>query len=157
MPGRPRKSSAVRILEGNPGRRPIPKEPGIPRWDGADPEMLPPIAQDFYRSFAPRIREFVPATKLDEPAIVLMSSTWGLAMTALESLQTNGLTLGKRKNPAAQSWRENVSLFLQIASRFGMTPSDRARLFAGAPKKPVDQLADTLDGAWSERSEARPN
>ncbi len=147
MKGRPRKPSRQRLLEGNPGRRPIPVEPALPVLGGGIPDWLPADAGKLWSEFFPKFQNCIFTSELDGPMIALLCSTWDLSMRSLRKLQREGLTRNGRKNPAATIWRQNVGLFMQIASRFGMSPADRARLFAGhGPEK--DPGGDTLDGNW---------
>lgn len=151
MPGRPRKPSKLRELEGNPGRTPIPKEPEVPALDGTAPPWLSKDARVLWNEFIPQIRQWIFASKLDEPLLLFLCGTWGMAMQAQRKLKREGITRDGHKNPAAQIWKDNVSLFLQIGSRFGMTPADRARLFAGEKPKGDEAQAggrSTLDGDW---------
>jgi P27 family predicted phage terminase small subunit len=159
MAGRPRKPTAQRILEGNPGRRPIPDEPELPKIElGSTPAYLTKEAAEFYRDFVPRLRLLGSASVLDEPMIVVMSASWGIAMRALGRLKREGTVRKGQRNPADRVWLDNAAMFGQIAAKFGMTQADRARLFAGGKPKASDAPTDTLDGNWYPLSPtARPN
>lgn len=149
MPGRPRKPTAQRILEGNAGKRPIPKEPVIPPSDGEPPSFLPKEAKALYEEFLPNLATVMGITKADEPAAILLASTWGVAMKALRKLEREGLVIEGTKNPAAQIWKDNVALCMQMLSKFGMSPVDRARLFANVQaKEEIAGEQSTLDGSW---------
>jgi P27 family predicted phage terminase small subunit len=150
-----KKSAKERRLDGNPGRRPIHNEPDLPKWIGDGlPPYAPKEAQAFYEMFVPQLKLMLVAAKIDEPAIVLMCASWGLSMKALSkvarAITKRGRNRGKAdkavRNPAHSVWNDNVKIFLSLASRFGMTPADRARLFGGPTKK--EEEGDTLDGNW---------
>lgn len=149
MPGRPRKPTAQRILEGNPGKRRLPEEPDIPPSTGETPSFIPREAKVLYEEFLPQLGTVMGITKADEPAAILLASTWGIAMKALRKLEREGLVIEGTKNPAAQIWKDNAALCMQMLSKFGMSPVDRARLFASVQQK--EEVAgefSTLDGDW---------
>lgn len=145
MKGRPPKSSRQRLLEGNPGRRPIPVEPVVPALGGGVPTWVPPDARRLWSEFLPRLQTCGFLAEADGPMLFLMCQAWSITMQSLRKLKRQGLTCKGRKNPAGQIWRDNANLFLQIASKFGMSPVDRARLFGG---QPPDDPGSTLDGNW---------
>jgi hypothetical protein len=116
--GRPRTSVETRILNGNSRKRPIPKEPAIPTWDGQrqlNVEFSSPYARDFYENFAPHLQKWL--TKADEPNLILLAETWGRLMDSMR-----GPAKGKDN-----FWRISQQ-FISLSSRFGLTPTDRLRL-----------------------------
>jgi P27 family predicted phage terminase small subunit len=146
--GRPRTPIKSRLLAGNPHRRPIPTEPQVPPLEGSAllEECMSPDAQRWYAKLAPKIREYISPSEVDESALRMMACAWGMAVLAERKVSREGLTRDGHRNPAAAIWRDNAALFLQFASRFGLTPSDRARLGIVEPKPP--RRHSTLDGEW---------
>src|SRR5687768_8073548 len=100
--GNPRKPARQRQLEGNPGKRRIPAEPDIPRSDGTAPPWLPKDAAVLWNSFLPELRQWIFASKLDEPMLAMLCGTFGFAMQAARRVKSKGLVVDGAKNPAAQ-------------------------------------------------------
>jgi P27 family predicted phage terminase small subunit len=153
--GRPRKPIKTRLLEGNPGKRPIPKELEAPPLDGSIPEFLSPAARRWYERVVPEIRKYVAPSVLDESALVMLALAWGTAMQAERKLAREGLVLDGHRHPAAAIFRDQCALFAQLAAKFGLTPVDRLRLAVVEPKPPKGR--STLDGEWlPEHEEVTP-
>jgi P27 family predicted phage terminase small subunit len=144
--GRPRTPIATRILDGNPSKRPIPKPLDVPPLDGSTPENLSPDARHWYERVVPEIRKYIKPSQLDESALVMLAIAWGTTMQAQRQLSREGLTRDGQRHPAAAILRDQAALFMQIAGKFGLTPSDRTRFAVVEPKPP--RRHSTLDGEW---------
>ena len=71
-------------------------------------------------------------TEKDVYALYQMCHAYGLLVQATEEINKHGLLIetrdGLKKNPAIMIFRDASNQFNSIGARFGMTPSDRARL-----------------------------
>lgn len=155
-----RKPTAVREREGNRSRTPIPKEPeveqvtktGLPAW-------FPKTAKAFYVRYAPSIRALSRAGETDEAKLQATALSWGFAMDAARIAASEGILeldshKVRRKHIALQVYRDNILIFDKLAGEFGMSPSDRARLFAadvqsGGVNAKADSGDGILNGEWS--------
>ena len=149
MRGRKPKPLGQRRLEGNPGKRRMPQERSLPpAVPGAPPAWWPADAREFDRLYGTQIRSAAEARNIDEPAYQLMALAWGRAIQSARLLRREGLKPKHRKgrHPVESTWRESVQLFTGIASRFGLTPSDRARLLTIEQAQPRE--TGILDGDW---------
>jgi len=147
---RPRTPIKLRKLAGNPGGRPIPEQPEAPPLlDGEAPEFVSRDAREWYERMVPKLRQYIAPSELDHSALVMMACAWSMAVRAERKVAREGLVRDGQRNPAAAIWRDNAALFLSYASRFGLTPSDRARfgIELKAPKTAPGRGA-TLDGNW---------
>lgn len=158
MPNR-RKPTAIREREGNRSRTPIPKEPDIEAVSKPGvPDWYPASAKQFYQRYAPSIRALTKAGETDEAKLQAMALSWGFAMDAAKVASQEGVIQldeqkVKRKHAALQVYRDNMMLFDKLSGQFGMSPEDRARLFAaeagGSAKQQKAPGDGVLSGEWS--------
>jgi len=134
MPGPAPKPTALKLLAGNPGKRTLNQnEPQPERIIPAMPRGMPKPAQRFWKTYADRLDRLGLLTEVDDPAFTLMAIHYGVAWEAARILRDEGLaTVDEnaltRKHPMLQVLRDSTRTFLQLADRFGLTPSARARL-----------------------------
>lgn len=142
------------------GRRPLPnwkKElSGSRRFNAAAPApgapadlsvprgLLTPTAKRFWNDNLPQLVEMGIVTEADLPAFTLMAQSWGFAQEAA-GLVRKGLLIPDKKgsvkrNPAWMEWRDAATMFMRIASTFGLTPDTRSRLNI----TPIDEGEDEL-------------
>lgn len=153
-PGPKPRPTALKELQGNPGRRPLPKnEPALPSRAPRKPRGLKgrhEAAAKLYDEVARFLGETGISTALDSPAFRLMAAHYGLAMEAQAVLVQEGLmTVDERglprKHPMNQVFRDHSAAFLRYAAEFGMTPSSRTRIYAPTDDEGVS-LVELLFG-----------
>jgi P27 family predicted phage terminase small subunit len=149
MRGRKPTPSALRVLRGNPGRRPLPKdEPIAPK---ADPNSPPPrlkgIALEQWQQVAPMLHTAGLLTTLDPTALQLYCEAyaeWDDAKTQIEKFGT--VIKGPRGFPvvspyvslAAKAWERMRKMLIE----FGMTPSARTRVKTEEQPQADDPFAE---------------
>jgi P27 family predicted phage terminase small subunit len=134
MAGRKPKPTALKVLAGNPGKRPL--NQNEPRPEPADYKIprgrLPKDGQRLWRELAPKLTELGVLTEVDLPAFEMLCLHYALARQALDEIEGTGLTIieeGKtKKNPAMQAFRENSQAYKSLLVEFGLTPSSRSRI-----------------------------
>lgn len=143
-----RKPTALKVLEGNPGRRPLPKNepkpqpiaPGCPDW-------LPAAAIRYWNELAPRLEKLGLLTEVDGAAFADYCLCLARLEEAERDIEKRGLLVdgdrGKVKNPAAQLAREYRAAAQKWAARFGLDPASRAGLDI-AKEGPEDELEEFL-------------
>jgi P27 family predicted phage terminase small subunit len=139
MTGPPPKPAELRLLEGNPGKRRIPKTIRCKPMDDKPPAILGRVGRAEWR----RIFETVGGVpgllqEQDRPALTALCLTWEQYMAASELVQKAGVLVKSQgrnaerpaavRNPALQAARDSLTNLMALWARFGMTPSDRARL-----------------------------
>lgn len=153
MAGRRPKPTAIKKLQGNPGKRPLnQREPkpaaaviSVPRG------RLPDDGKRLWRSLAPLLVNLKVLTEADLPALEMLCLHYAVARAALvemlndgkvevEDDQGNRYTVsegiavtamgnqGIKKHPAASVFRENSTAFRMYLTEFGLTPASRVRL-----------------------------
>lgn len=136
--GRKPTPTAVKKLQGNPGKRPIARREPKPQTAVKRPHGLGQgLQRRFWDEHAPELERLQILTGVDAAAFRLMAEHYALAVQAVHELRKpteegGGLTIegrdGAKKNPLAQVFRDNSIAFKAWATEFGMTPSARARL-----------------------------
>lgn len=137
--GRPPKPTALKALEGNPGKRPLNRVEPVP--SAAIPE--PPVtlkgeARSEWRRVVPELARLGLVTKVDRAYLVAYCSAWGTFEAARIAMAEHGPLINGRdgnlvKNPAAQIMRDAADLMIKFGARFGLSPSDRTRLAVTPP------------------------
>ena len=121
--GRPRKTDAQKMLEGNPGQRPLGGElqaRGSPirplRLGKHESWLWSLVVQDWMG-------------EIDTPELITLCETWGMLRRCASRARRDPHDRDTRMNYLAY-----MAEFNRLASRFGMTPSDRAKI-----RIPIDQ------------------
>lgn len=136
------KPAHLKLLEGNPGRRPIPKEPRpeigeIP----AAPAFLTVDARKEWDHVATQLHRLGLLTVVDVAALAAYCQAYGrwltaeraIAAMAERDLLTGGLMIKTTngnaiQNPLVGTSNKAASDMVRYASEFGLTPAARARL-----------------------------
>lgn len=135
MRGRKPVPTGLKLVRGNPGKRPLPPAEPCPSTDAQMPDWLSPEAQKHWPTVADQLRSAGLLTVLDVPALAVYCETFARWKQAAEQVARYGPVV---KGPAG---RPVKSPFLTIAHRsqeqlmrllaeFGMTPSSRSRCTA---------------------------
>ena len=159
MAGRRPKPTAVRELQGNPGKRPLRTgEPQPAASSARAPRGLGVEGSRFWRRYAPALAALGVLTEVDEPALRMAAEHYEVAVRAATQLHEEELTLegrdGPKKNPLTQILRDNSTALRGFLTEFGMTPASRSRL--GTPEAEQPSLADELFRVAAERAAAQP-
>jgi P27 family predicted phage terminase small subunit len=149
MRGRKPVPTALKVLRGNPGRRPLnTREPAPPRAvDLTPPPELTGAAELEWRRLAPKLQRLGLLTEIDDRALVAYCVTWSHWIDAEAQIRKHGMVIKTKKGAPM------VSPYVAIASRlmqqlkawleqFGMTPSARSRVKTDPGDKPADQFAE---------------
>lgn len=155
MAGRPPKPTALKLLQGNPGKRPLPEsEPVPPPGDVKPPAWLKGKARTAWKWVEPVLSDMGVLTTADPHALALLCDAYAEYIEAGDAIREHGTTYETvtkegsvmfRSRPEvairADAWRR-VSLMMQ---QFGMTPSSRAKV-QGQSKESVDPFEEFLSG-----------
>jgi len=141
MPNKP-KPSALRIVEGNPGKRPLPEnEPQPQAGAPSAPKHLSASARKHWRTVCRQLKKANVMTHLDADALAMYCETFSLWMDAAADVQDRGMLLEFEKESKAGLVYTAVEVnpHVKIAAKafdqlrlmmieFGMTPSSRTRV-----------------------------
>ncbi len=139
--GRKPKPSAVKELEGNPGKRPLnaaepmpaKKAPPCPKW-------LEPEAKKEWRRLSKQLEQIGVLTEVDQAAFASYCQAYARWKEAEEFITQHG-TIVKTPSgywqqvPQVSIAQTYLKIMNKIAEQFGLTPSARSRITAGADLK----------------------
>ncbi len=137
-PGPPPKPTALKLLRGNPGRRPVnTREPKPKANTRACPKWLSAEAQAAWKLIVPELKKLGLFTAIDTDALVIYCDTWSRWKRAVRFLQEHGDTYavadadGNERHktyPQVGIARSLLPVLNRYAQEFGMTPSARSRI-----------------------------
>lgn len=132
--GRPPKPLALKILEGNPGHRPLnryepkprPIAPPCPRW-------LEPEAKREWKRISRELEALGLLTVIDRAVLAGYCQAWARWRAAEEVLTREGTTFTtpngyRQQRPEVSIAQKSLQLVAKFATEFGLTPSARTRL-----------------------------
>lgn len=153
MPNPP-KPTALKVIEGNPGKRPLTaNEPEPDKLDmlPGPPERFNKEAKREWRRTGPVLFRAGLITAADLPMFEAYCQAWGNYVTAQRAYDGEPLITGQKgnlvKNPCAQIARDNLDKAIALAREFGMTPSSRSKIsLPGNSRKTSAGLEAALGG-----------
>ena len=154
MRGRRPKPTRLKVLTGNPGRRPLnihePKpEPVVPEC----PAELGAVARREWNRLAGVLAPLRILTDLDRAALAAYCGAYGMWAEATESIQKFGTMVKSPSGYPVQSPYVSIAnrqaeIMMRIASEFGFTPASRSRISTPSPDERT--LFDVIDGTPDE-------
>ena len=150
--GRKPKPTAIKILEGNPGKRklnenepkPLKKAPPCPKW-------LEPEAKKEWRRLAKALEAMGVLTEADMAACAGYCQSYARWKEAEERITDRGLVIRTpsgypQQVPYISIAQQYLKLMQQFAEQFGLTPAARSRIIAGNGEgKAVDDMDALLE------------
>ena len=139
MRGRKPKPTAIKVLAGNPGRRPVNQaEPRfhVPERTPSPPAFLSDSAAEVWRDLGKLLRDAGLFTVVDRYALAMFCAAAGRWMEAEHKLKETGPVLVSREtgnlyqNPYLHIANKAWGQMRQMLSEFGLTPAERSRLKA---------------------------
>jgi P27 family predicted phage terminase small subunit len=148
--GRPPKSTRLRKLDGNPGKRPLNEREPRPTGPLVKPEFVTgEAAKEWDRAVGAMPDGLY--TAADAPVLAVYCVAWvlfrnALAQVAKEGMTAVGSTGQKIAHPSIAVAAKQSEIILRASDRLGMSPVARARLEVNdAP--PQSKFAGLLGGA----------
>ena len=153
MAGRRPKPTALRLVEGNPGKRSIPKnEPKPKRAIPACPAHLSDVGKVAWGRLTVLLDRMGVLTEADTSALERLCDCYSDILICRESLKADGWTYKTidaqgntliKGNPAATQLRSADSQFKSYLIEFGLTPAARSKVHATPDDdKKADPLAE---------------
>lgn len=158
MRGRPPKPTALKILEGNPGKRPLNEnEPIPPKASLKCPAWLLPEAKKEWKRLAPALESMGVLTSADITAFEGYCQAYARWKEAEEFITQHGSIFKTpsgyvQQVPQVSIAMQNLKIMQSFCSEFGLTPASRSRIIANsnAEGKTVseDPMENLLKGVW---------
>jgi P27 family predicted phage terminase small subunit len=145
MRGRKQKPTALKQLQGNPGRRPLnvaePKPALVTRL--VVPSHLRGDARRIWRTLATQLRAVGLFTELDVHKVTLLAVALAEHRRCYEELQVALETQPKVDTSGlARALRQAAETFKGLSTGFGMDPGDRVRLAVAPRPEAADPLRE---------------
>ncbi len=158
MRGRRPKPTRLKVLTGNPGKRPL--NLNEPRPDVIIPECPPelgPVARGEWDRLVGELTALKLLTNLDRAALAAYCGAYALWAEATEAIQKYGTMVKSPSGYPIQSpyvaiANRQAEIMMRIASEFGFTPASRSRI--STPSEAERTLFDVLEIAMGEESKS---
>ncbi len=154
----------LRLLQGNPGKRPIPKgepQPAIPDKPPKPPSFLSAYAVEEWKRISVEVHALKLLTAIDVMPFAAYCEAYARWRTAEEALAVMAskdpvmcglIVKGKHgtaiENPLVYTSRRAAQEMLRVASEFGFTPAARSRINGGVgggpPNGGLSKFGDLL-------------
>ncbi len=149
MGGRKPIPTTLKLLHGNPGRRPINKDEPKPDLEAPDcPDHLDAEARAEWARIVGKLEPLGLVTHLDRAALAGYCVTWARWVEAERKLAELGLLVKTPSGYPIQSpylaiANQAAKAMREFLTEFGLTPSSRSRV-KGSPPKKKDPLEDLI-------------
>ena len=150
--GRKPKPTALKVLEGNPGKRPLnDREPVPPKGTLKCPAWLLPEAKKEWKRLAPALEAMGVLTMADLTAFEGYCQAYARWKEAEAFITQHGSIFQTpsgyvQQVPQVSIAQQNLKIMQSFCSEFGLTPAIRARIIAwagseyGASEDPMERL-----------------
>ncbi len=132
--GRHKTPTALKVIEGNPSKRPIPKEPKVTGTIRM-PSTLSKEAKTFWKQITGAMPKGV-YLPTDAPLLVSFCEAAAMHKIASQHIAKEGaISKGSKGQDIVSPWvkiqSDNASKIASLGSKLGLTPVDRANLPTG--------------------------
>jgi len=148
--GRPRKPTVLKLLEGNPGRRPLPKNepkpaPVMPKC----PTHLNAAAKREWKRVSIDLEPLGLLTKIDMAALAAYCMAYSRWVEAENMIRKHGMLVKSPNGYPMQSpylaiANKAVEQMKSFLTEFGMTPAARSRIDLKVDEKEIDEMEQLL-------------
>jgi P27 family predicted phage terminase small subunit len=134
MAGRKPKPTALKELQGNPGKRALNKSEPQPAGSPKCPPHLDKAAKAEWRRISDELTRLGLLTMVDRAALAAYCASWSRWVSAEESIRKFGLVIKSPKsgypvqNPYVGIGNTALDTMRKFLTEFGMTPASRSRL-----------------------------
>jgi P27 family predicted phage terminase small subunit len=166
MRGRKPKPTDQKILEGNPGGRPLnrdePKPPApTEAFDVPPPELVTDkVAATEWARLAPMLRVARQVTEADRTALVALCLEWSRYLAAIKRVELSGMVVEAPsgypiQNPYLAIATRALSGCHKLWTELGLTPSSRSRVQTAGPLPAAGEKETTLARLQRQATELR--
>jgi P27 family predicted phage terminase small subunit len=170
MAGRRPKATALKILEGNPGKRPLNEfEPQPKKGSPVAPAFLTDSARAEWDRIVPQLEEIGVLTQIDGTALASYCQAYARWIEAEAAITKYGIVIVEpimdnigehvgdkiRKNPACTAAMAFQRELRALISVFGLDPSSRTRLKSEGQEEKLSPLAQLLKERSDHRAQQR--
>ena len=148
MRGRRPVPTRMKLLTGNPGKRPLNANEPQPKPEIPEcPPQLGPVAREEWDRLTTHLASLRMITALDRTALATYCSAYGLWAEAIEAVQKYGTMVKSPtgypiQSPYVSIANRQAEIMMRIASEFGFTPASRSRISMPGPPDSQTSLFD---------------
>ena len=154
--GRKPKPTALKVLEGNPGKRPLNEhEPVPPKGAIRCPAWLEAEAKKEWKRLAPSLEAMGVLTAVDITAFAGYCQAYARWKEAEEFISKHGSIFQTpsgyvQQVPQVSIAQQNLKIMQSFCSEFSLTPATRSRIIAGSggDGEADDPMENLLQGGW---------
>ncbi|HVB67962.1 MAG TPA: phage terminase small subunit P27 family [Acetobacteraceae bacterium] len=152
MRGAKPKATVVKLITGNPGRRPLNKAEAKPRVEiPRPPETLKGAALSEWKRVVPLLMEVGLITKLDRAVVAGYCQAWARWIECERMLEQTGLVVKAPSgypmySPYLAAANKALDQMRQLSEQIGLSGSARSRIRAGEPAGQTDPAETFLRG-----------
>lgn len=155
--GRKPQPTHLKVLAGNPGKRPLNQdEPQPDKRFPPCPERLQGKAREAYEQFAAQLAGCRVGTQLDATALELLAESYAAHAEAAAQVAKNGPVWIERQEPGklpkfaySPFWvvmKHEHKKLVALLTEFGMTPSSRSRVQVAGKSSALDEFLTKYGG-----------
>jgi P27 family predicted phage terminase small subunit len=150
--GRKPKPARLKLIDGNPGKRPIGREPQPPASQPTCPAHLSPTAKAEWKRLARMLNQIGVLTQADRAVLAAYCQAYGRWVEAERKLKETPPLLKTPAGYVQQSpWlsiaNKQIELMTRLMAEIGLTPSARSRLAVQVSLRPKPwEMRDAWEG-----------
>jgi len=151
MKGRKPKPTLLKMLDGNPGKRPLnPREPIALQGLPLPPDWLDAEAKAEWERVIPDLAEMGVLSRADRPALAAYCTAWSRWVEAEAMVKRFGMIVKSpekgfpMKSPYLSIADQALETMRKLLVEFGLTPSSRSRIRTGGADGPGDEFDQFL-------------
>ena len=149
--GRKPKPTPLRVIEGNRGHRPLPKDEPQPRSDYTPcPIWLKGKARQEWKRITPELRRLGLLTVVDRAALAAYCQAYARWVEAEAIIEEKGLTFETdsgyvQQRPEVPIAQKSMQIMKAFATEFGLTPASRTRISVSQKPGEKDPMEPYVD------------
>ena len=154
--GRKPKPTALKVLEGNPGKRPLPNNEPKPKPIAPErPAWLTGEGKKMWDKLAPELERVGLLTSVDGEAFAAACQCWKTYVECQRYLKKHGYTyeyenkagaVNEIERPQVKIGQKALDQFKAFCTEFGLTPSSRTRIEIKHGQEDEDPMEALLSG-----------
>ena len=135
QPGRKPKNVALRVIEGNPGGRPLPEMPDMAKLGAEPPEWMCDGGKEIWMRWASSLIKHGLFSDIHKELLAATCQYWARYIEAEKIVTLKGsMTEDGKKRDATVVSKQAYELALKGMSEMGLTPSEMARMMKASAK-----------------------
>jgi len=134
-PGRKPKNVALKVIEGNPGGRPLPEMPDLAKLGAEPPEWLCEGGKEIWMRWAASLVDKGLFADIHKELLASACQNWARYIEAERIINERGsINEDGGKRPVTTVSKQAFEMAMKAMSEMGLTPSEMARMMRSSAK-----------------------